>query len=95
MYCIYFYIFLNDLEMPLDKSPVIDKSVFPLGVTCVAVALGNASILRSRVNLFLGNLLSFSPASWRSGAFFLLSQFGLVMPPSSSKASPQWGFMSP
>lgn len=40
--------------MPLDKFPVIDKSVFPLRVTCVAVALGNASILRTRSEFILG-----------------------------------------
>lgn len=44
------FFFLSDLEMPLDESLVIDKSIFSLGVTCAAVPLGNSSVLRTRLN---------------------------------------------
>lgn len=46
----FFFFFLSDLEMPLDESLVIDKSIFSLGVTCAAVPLGNSSVLRTRLN---------------------------------------------
>lgn len=81
--------------MPLDKSLVIDKSVFPLGVTCVAVALGNASILRSRSEFILGKPAFLLLASWRSRHILSVVPIRFGNASLTFQSQPQRGFMSP